>query len=141
MAELWKQNFDNMIESCCFDGFWILYGSDSFNNGTSVQVLIFRCSYMFIYMIPRRVGGVLVRATAQMFQLSSGIRLQVSGWDSVGETFEKLNIMKIGFSQNKSKHQICWFVARLGWGRPQSVHKGKLWWKNKGNTFILVIKM
>merc|ERR1711971_351208 len=37
VAELWKQGFDNKIESCCFDGFWILYGGDSFNNATSIQ--------------------------------------------------------------------------------------------------------
>jgi len=37
VAELWKQSFDNKIESCCFDGFWILYGGDSFNNATSIQ--------------------------------------------------------------------------------------------------------
>ena len=40
VAELWKQSFDNKIESCCFDGFWILYGGDSFNNATSIQVVI-----------------------------------------------------------------------------------------------------
>ena len=39
VTELWRNGFDNKIESCCFDGFWILYGQDSFNNATSVQVL------------------------------------------------------------------------------------------------------
>ena len=37
---MWKQGFDNKIESCCFDGFWILYGGDSFNNATSIQVVM-----------------------------------------------------------------------------------------------------
>jgi len=37
VTELWRNGFDNKIESCCFDGFWILYGQDSFNNATSVQ--------------------------------------------------------------------------------------------------------
>jgi len=38
----------------------------------------------------RKVGGVLVQATARMFQLSSGIGLQVSGF--VGCKLEKSNM-------------------------------------------------
>ena len=80
VAELWKQGFDNKIESCCFDGFWILYGGDSFNNATSIQVVILMMEMLTnTFMHLRRVGGVLVRASARMFQLSSGIGLQVSG--------------------------------------------------------------
>jgi len=37
VVELWREGFDNKIESCCLDGFWILYAGDSFNNATSVQ--------------------------------------------------------------------------------------------------------
>ena len=40
VIELWREGFDNKIESCCLDGFWILYAGDSFNNATSVQVVI-----------------------------------------------------------------------------------------------------
>ena len=86
------------------------------NSGTCM----YRDAHWFLWMF-RRVGGVLVQAIAQMCQLRSETRPQVSGWE-----FENTNNQisryewittraQDGISICQPEFQICWTISRMAW--------------------------
>ena len=86
------------------------------NSGTCM----YRDAHWFLWMF-RRVGGVLVQAIAQMCQLRSETRPQVSGWE-----FAKMNNQisryewirtraQGGISICQPEFQICWTISRMAW--------------------------